>query len=111
MDRLGQLLGFLGAFGPRLVELGELLFGDEIDRADPLALGGQALERRRFRLGIAQLVRVEAELLGQPLRHAFELLDAGMREFRAARLLRFGARRGRGAALARIGRCARWRRD
>ena len=45
MDRLGQLLGLLGALGPAFVELGQLLLGDQVDRADPLALGGQAFER------------------------------------------------------------------
>ena len=49
MDGLGQLLGFLGAFAPRFIELCELLFGDQVDRADPFAIkrsGARALPIR-----------------------------------------------------------------
>ena len=100
VDRLGQLLGFVRPLGPAVVELGELLLGDEVDRSDPLAFGGQPLERRGFRVRVARLVGIEAELLGQALGHAFEPLDAAMGQLGAARLLRLGARGGRGAAFA-----------
>ena len=104
MDRLGQLLRLLRAFGPRLVQLGEFPLRHQIDRPDPLALQRQPLERGRLGLGIARFVGSEAELFRKPLGHAFELLDALARELGAARLLRFRARGGCGAPLAHVGR-------
>jgi hypothetical protein len=64
MDRLGQFLRFLDTLHPGFVELGKLLLGDEIDRADPFALGCQAFEQCRLRVRIDDFAFVEAKLLG-----------------------------------------------
>ena len=87
-------VGRLGTFGPRRVQFGKLLFRNEVHRPDPLAFGGEPFERRGFFVGVARLVGVERELLRQPLRHHLKLVDRLAREFGAARLLSFRARRG-----------------
>src|SRR5918996_233526 len=88
MDRLGQLLGFLGALDPRLLKLGELLLGNEVDWTDPLALSGQPFEQSRLSVRVHDFGRVEAKLLRQTLRQAFEPLEADARIFGTPRLLR-----------------------
>src|SRR6185295_16674100 len=103
VDRLAQLLRLLGPPGPRFVEFGKLAFGYQINRADPLALSGQALERGRLLVGGADVRGAEAELFGQALRHALELLDAGLGELGAALALGVGASQRTGPALARVG--------
>jgi hypothetical protein len=103
MDRLGQLLGFLGALARGCVELGKLLLGDQIDRADALALGGEALERRGFssRRGSR---RVERQRLGQALGQRIRI--SRRRSWRSRRSATAALRRAprAGPALARVGR-------
>src|SRR5437764_15418234 len=70
MDRLSQLLGFLGALGTGGVELGQLLLGNQAYGPDPLALGYQPFERPRFFVWIAMPFIVDAKLLPQSPRHA-----------------------------------------
>src|SRR5262249_54940647 len=54
-DRLGQLLLLSDIGLPAGVQLGHLRLGDEVDRANPLALGCQPVERLLFDLGIAEI--------------------------------------------------------
>ncbi len=104
VDRLGQLVGFLGTLCPGCVELGELRFRDQVDRADPLPFRGQPFERGCFLVGVARFVGVEAELFRKALGDDFELLERRSSELGAARLLGLGSsRRGR-APLAHVGR-------
>ena len=112
MDRLGQLLGLLGALGARGVELGQLLLGDEIDRTDPLALRGQPFERRRLPASASRgSSGSNPSFSGSRCGTHSNFSTAGAGELRAARLLRFGAGGGGGAALARVGASVRWPRD
>ena len=103
VDRLGQFLALPRRPWCGFVELGQLLLGDQVDRADPFALGGQALEAGLLLLGIGELGGVEAELLRQQRRRAFEPLEADAGIFGAAGFLRFGAGGGGGAAFAGFG--------
>ena len=114
VDCLGQLFRFLGALDACFVELGQLLLGDEIDRADALALGRQPLQQCRLRFRIDALAFVEAELFGQPLRQALEPFEADPSIFGAAGFLTFGpgrscARRSRAAERIRSPRRMRMR--
>src|SRR5438270_9001303 len=104
VDRLSQLFDFVRALGSRRVELGQLGFGNQIDRTNAFALGCQPLERRGFFVGIALLVAVKAELLGKALRNYLELVDRGPRELGASSLLGLGPRRRSRPALACVGR-------
>ena len=82
------------------LQLGQLALGDEIDRADPLALRRHAARAAPIRSPTGGDRRlVEAELLGQQRRRAFELLAgdaAPSRSRRAVLRSRRGRRRRRG---------------
>ena len=103
VDRLLQLVALGGAGQAAVFQLGQLLLGDEVDRSQPLALGGHAVETGFLRLGIVELAGVEAEPLGQQRRRAFELLAALPGELGAAGFLRLGAGNRPGPGLARPG--------
>src|SRR6188768_4498328 len=74
VDRLGQLalLGDAGAVF--LLEPGELVGGDEVDRADPLAVSDEAVHRRRFFAGVGHLPGLEGEAGRQQRGRALEAL-------------------------------------
>jgi hypothetical protein len=103
VDRLGQLLRLLRAPDPRFLDLGKLLLGDQVDRPDPLALGGQLLEQGGLGIWIGDDLRIEADLLRKPLRNALEPLQSNASIFGPPRLLGFGAGTGCSALLPRAG--------
>ena len=103
VDRLGQF-GLLGGAGAvTRLGLGQFVGGDQIDRADPLAVGGEAVHRGAFFPGQRDLGGGEGEALGQQRRRALEALARDAAHFGAALFLAGGARGGSGAALPRAG--------
>jgi len=73
-DRLGQLGLFGRAVAVFFLDLRQFLGRDEVDRADPLAAGGQAFERLGLGRRIADIVLVEVEPAGEQGRRALETL-------------------------------------
>ncbi len=100
VDRLGQLflLGGIGAvffLDPR-----QLLCGDEVDRADALAAGGEAVHLLALRAGGLHRLLVELELAGEHGRRALEALAGNARHFLAPLFLVFGPGGEGGAGFA-----------
>ena len=87
VDRLLQFVAVGGAQRAIRLELGKLSFGDEVDWAQPLALGGQALEGPALGFGRREFGRIEGEALRQKRWRAFKLLAAFPRKLGAARLI------------------------
>src|SRR3546814_11371427 len=65
VDGEAQLLALGLGGGVTFLQLGELALGDEVDRPDALAVGGEAVETRRFRLSLLDAAFPEAALLPQ----------------------------------------------
>ena len=59
-DGLGQFLFLRDILGSLDVELGELLFGNQIDRSNSLPVGGQPFQRFLLGLRIAEVGGIEA---------------------------------------------------
>ena len=103
VDRLLQFVALGRPLRTVGVEFGKFAFRHQIDRPEPLALGGQSLERLALGLGGGEVGRVELEFRGQQRRRAFELLAAFARQFLAPRGLCLGACGGPGAGFASRG--------
>ena len=101
VDGDAQFLALGLAGEAAFLELVQLAFGDEIDRADPLALLHLPLEPRRIPARPRAIVASSKPIrLGQQGRRAFELLAGDARHLDAAAVLRLGAGGGAGAGLA-----------
>ena len=111
MDRLGQLLALRRRpwCARRRVPSSSLL-GDEVDRTDPLALGGQPFERRRLpRRRCAISSASKPSLSGRRWRHGTRTCSTAARANSALRrLLRLGPRSRAGAASRGPRPSARW---
>ena len=64
-DCLPQFVALGDCRQARAVEFRQFLFGDEVDRADPLALGGPAIKGALFYIGVVQGGGVEPDPFGQ----------------------------------------------
>ena len=74
IDRLTKLVAFGRVADARLLEFGKFALGDQVDRADPLALERRPLMVRGFGAGIADVVRREADAFGKQRRRTGEPL-------------------------------------
>ena len=97
---MAQFLALGLAGEAAFLQLAQLGFRDEVDRAEAFALGELAIEPGRFHLDGCDLRLLEAGRFGKQRRRAFEFLARDARHFLAARLLRLGAGGGAGAGLA-----------
>ena len=101
VDRLLQIVALSGASGARFLEFGKLGFGDEVDRAETLALGDEAVKGDGFLVGRGKADDLEAELFGQERWRTSELFTADAGIFSAAQFLVLGASDRPGAAFTR----------
>jgi len=103
MDGFVQFVALLGIAVVRRIELGELAFGNEVDRPDPLAFDRQLLVALRFLLRRPHARLFESHALRQQRRRAFESFARKPAHFDPARFLILGACRRPRAAFARFG--------
>src|SRR5690606_8055454 len=87
MYGLSELVALLCAGSGALRQFGQFAFGDEIDRADALALRDQAIMRGGFILRMAHGRCFEAGAIGQQRWRAFEALARQAPHFDAAHFL------------------------
>src|SRR3546814_257620 len=100
VDRLRQFLDLGGASLTLGIEFDEFVGGDEIDRAEPLAVGDQPVVLRRFGIGVADARALEPRLLREQRRRTFETFARQTAHFDAAEFGIFGARHGARAGFA-----------
>ena len=103
MDRLGQFLAFGAAAGLHLLQFLQFQRRDEIDRANPLAIGREAVMVGLFGLGEADVGAGKAQLFGQERGWAFETFARQPVGFDPPFIRGFGAGRGGGARFAGSG--------